>query len=214
MIKRIIALLSIFVIFLAAGCGNSESTNASQETTAPSFPGEPYKLTTLPGTLYITDSYHVYATNSGYTEQMCAAQGIEKSKVDMYLPLSGYDMLIFPKNEPFANPNFKINVRAKNDKDYGIQNLKDQSDEEISAMANTLVSGFASTGSVSEPTIYKSSTATYIVFDWFPAGLSSQRRYATIINGTMVYFIGETPADSFTQEQDAQIREIVDTLTY
>ena len=54
---------------------------------------------------------------------MCSQQGTEKSKVDLYLMLSGYDMHILPENEPFGSPAFQRLVRIKAEKDYGITNL-------------------------------------------------------------------------------------------
>ena len=176
--------------------------------------GTQYNLAALPGALTISDIYNVYSMDSGYTEEMCRQQGVEKTQMDQYLALAGDDMIILPENGLFGKPEFQIKVRIKAE-DYGITDMKLQSNAVFDQIAKTLVAGYAEYTTVSEYTAYENSTAKYVVFEYKLPGLSKyQRRYATVINGKMVYFIAETSGDAFTPEQDVQIQTIIDTLTY
>lgn len=171
-----------------------------------------YKLSVLPGVLGVSDDYYVYSLESEYTDEMCRAQGTDKATVDTYMQLCGNDMIIVPTNTTFGDPAFKIDIRVKSDKDYGIDNLKTLDEATFKLVADTLALSFSMTGDPVSYTVYENDTAKYIVFDW--TVLEPERRYATIIKGKMIYFIAEADGNSISQDQDAQVREIIDTLQY
>ena len=171
-----------------------------------------HTLSTLPGTLGVGEDYYVYSTESGYTEEMCLAQGIEKVTVDNYLPICGYDMIILPKDTTFEDPSFCIYVRVKSDSDLGVDNLKALDESTFQFVADALVSGFSAMGEPIAHTVYENENGKYIVFD--AVLYKNARRYATIINGKMVYFIAEAAGADISDEQDRQIRLLIDALRY
>ena len=171
-----------------------------------------YKLSVLPGVLGVSDDYYVYSLESEYSDEMCRAQGTDKATVDTYMQLCGNDMIIVPTNTTFGDPAFKIDIRVKSDKDYGIDNLKTLDEATFKLAADTLALGFSMTGDPVSYTVYENDTAKYIVFD--RTVIEPERRYATIIKGKMIYFIAEADGNSISQDQDAQVREIIDTLQY
>lgn len=171
-----------------------------------------YQLEALPGTLRVSHDYYVYSAHSGYTDEMCKAQGTDKATVDTYLLLSGNDMIIVPINTTFGNGTFRIDIRVKSEKDYGVDNLKHLDDATFKQIADVLVLGFSVNGETVNYTVHENDTAKYIVFDW--TAVEPERRYATIINGKMVYFSAQADGDPISAEQDAQLRAILDTLQY
>ena len=171
-----------------------------------------YKLSALPGTFNAGDSYHVYSLESGYTDQMCQAQGVTKAAADQYIQLCGYDAIILPADAAFADPEFEIDIRIKADKDYGVDNFKTLEEAAFSQVADALALSFSMTGEPVSYTVYENESAKYIAFDW--TAVVPERRYATVINGKMVYFIAKAKGEPISQEQDEQLRAIIDTLQY
>lgn len=165
-----------------------------------------YLLSALPGSLKISEKYNVYSLDNPFTEDMCKSQGVEYDNMNLYLEFSGFDMVICPKEDLLSNPSFVIEVRVKSDKDYGINNSKDLSDEDFSIWAYALSSGF---GAGDTYTVVETDKAKFVVFDW--EGYN-QRRYATIMNGKMVYIIGESTNKDVLASIDTDLKSIAESL--
>lgn len=216
--RAIILLLILCVAVSLPACGQSYGKTDVPVSTEKVFENGKvengltfHKLSALPGVVGVSEDYDAYSPEFGYTEQMLESQGISKEKLDLFLKTCGYDLLIVPKNESLGAPSFEIDIRIKADKDYGIAQLKDLDSTEFQAYAEILTKGFALTGEVSY-TAYENNNAKYIVFDVNITGW--QRRYATIINGKMVYFIIRGAGQPISDEQDTIARSIIDTLQY
>ncbi len=171
-----------------------------------------YKLSALPGSVGIGEDYDTYSPEYGYSEEMLRSQGISKEKLDLYLQLSGKDLIVVPKGESLGSPNFEISIRIKDKKDYGIDNLKNLNEATFKEFADLLVQGFALDGNPMDYSVYENDNAKYIVFDWTVGSL--ERRYATIINGKMVYFIVSAAGNPISADQEATAQLIMDTLQY
>lgn len=165
-----------------------------------------YLLSALPGSLEIPDKYNVYSLDNPFTEEMCKSQGVEYDNMNSYLELSGDDMLMYFTDDLISNPNCKITVKVKSEKDYGVNNLKYLSDEDFKLWADVMALEF---DVVNEYNVVKTDYAKYIVFDWKDY---NQRRYATIVNGKMVYIIGESTNKDVLASIDEDLKSIAGSL--
>lgn len=222
--KSTIVLLALVLACALAACKESDSANdsyaniapgsspdsvaatAPSETTALVLEGNTYILTALNAEITVAEEYSVYALNSGFTEQMCQAQGINSAdKMTQYLQLCGDDMYLLPNEDAFLDPTFIVSVRIK-EKDYGCENLKDLNALEFKQLAASLVAGFG----VGEYTVYENDVAKYVVFNC--KILEDECRYATILDGKMVYFTVQTDGKTAPADHHARVCTILDTL--
>lgn len=184
---------------------NPHITDITIAASAPE--GKVYELTALNAEITVPEEYSVYALNSGFTEQMCQKQGIVSvENMTLYLQVCGDEMYILPEEDSFSDPSFIISIRVK-EKDYGVENLKDLNSVDFKLMADSLVAGFSGADGYA---IYENDTAKYIVFDC--TILEEQCRYATIIDGKMVYFIIKTDGKTAPADHHTRVRTILDTL--
>ena len=116
---------------------------------------------------------------------MCKAQGVGYDNMISYLEMSTIDVLIVPADQPLNSAEVQFEIRVKDQKDYGIDNLASLNDEDLKSFANALVSGFGA----SDYEIAEENGLRYVVFS--TKIMQDQVRYATIINGKMVYVFSE-----------------------
>lgn len=216
--KIIIVLFTLILVCVLAACTELDSaidssadkgrtSRNSVDTAAPLKEGNTYILTALNAEITVAEDYSVYALNSGFTEQMCQTQGIDSAdKMTQYLQLSGNDMYILPREDSFLDPSFVVSVRIK-EEDYGIESFKDLNDTEFDLMAESLIAGF--TGSDGY-TVYENDTAKYVVFNY--TAIEAECRYATILDGKMVYFIVQTDGKTDPADHHERVCAIIDTL--
>ncbi len=215
-------ILAIIILACAfAGCSKPESKeaeNASAESTSvsateatePAIPlGEDKYHLDVNITIEAPVGYNTYGKSSGYTEEMCKAQGVTYENMSKYLDMTDDGFIMVPENEPFADAAFEIRAKLKNSKDYGIINLNDLNEDELKYAADTLVAGF--TGAEGYE-IVKTDKATFIVFDW--KTVKNTRRYATVIDGCMIYIYGETNAGPLTEENKSYLDAVAKSIDY
>ena len=187
----LITALLLTAVLCACGASNKvdrkqtsePEANASAQETAEAE-GQ-YKISGLPGTFDVPDGYNVYSLESGFTEEMCKAQGVGYDNMERYLEMSTIDVLIVPADQPLNSAEVQFEIRVKDQKDYGIDNLASLNDEDLKSFANALVAGFG----VSDYEIAEENGLRYVVFS--TKIMQDQVRYATIINGKMVYVFSE-----------------------
>ena len=173
-----------------------------------------YVLADLPGTIMVDDKYNVYSLENEITEDMCLAQDTSYEQVISYLELNksfgGIEMVILPVSEPIGRADFEIQIKVKT-KDYGVSNLKDVNEKEFNEFAEWLMQEFSS-AECDGYEIYETPNAKFIAFDCKMT--KYQKRYATVINGKMVYFIASSPNLKISEEQNNDIKNMVDSLKY
>lgn len=218
-------LLCFFVLILLCSC-KTQSTNKinidTNETSEKALDLEnlddgEYRISSLPGIIKVGDNYNVYSTDNDFTEEMCLAQGVEYEKMQKYVEvsksMSGIDMHIIPADQNMAKSDFWIEIKVKENKDYGIDNFKALDDKDFKTYAYALIKGFGlSIDSDLNYSTYDNKDAKYIVFDC--KIINYERRYATIINGKMVYFIAQSKRGTISDIEDSEIKTIIDSLKY
>lgn len=113
-------------------------------------------------------------------------------------------------SEPIGRADFEIQIKVKT-KDYGVSNLKDVNEKEFNEFAEWLMQEFSS-AECDGYEIYETPNAKFIAFDCKMT--KYQKRYATVINGKMVYFIASSPNLKISEEQNNDIKNMVDSLKY
>lgn len=139
-------------------------------------------LFSLPGSASAPEGYHVFTKGGFVDPTACEDIGIEKSQMETLLAIASYDAELVPKGVPYTGDNAKIQIKIK-EKKYGDVNLASVSDAEFEEIASTLVKGF----NVTDYDTVRGKGLRYIRFQHEMPGLGTFYRYATIINGRMVY---------------------------
>lgn len=176
-----------------------------------------YRLTELPGKITVSDTYNVYSTDNEFTEEMCLEQGVDYEKAKTYVELqkslAGIDMFIIPKSSNLIDNDFQISVKVKEDNTYEFENLSELSSAEFSTVKTTLLVGFEKTfGSDLTSDIYENQNLKWIVLEG--TLVQHEIRYATIINGKMIYFCVENINGPLTEAQKQEVTKIIDSLQY
>ena len=227
-------LVCVCLILLMCSCGNNTDTSTGSDgsKTVGSNAGNPkpkepldienlkeneFRISDLPGKITVSDEYHVYSTDNEYTAEMCTKQGITPDKMKLYVDTQkeygGINMIIIPAENPIVSSDFVIQIKVKSENDYKLENLADVSDADFESYKESLVSGFESSlGAELTPWIYENSNTKWIAFDCFM--VSDQTRYATILNGKMIYVIGKNSSAPLNDAQKSEITKIIDTLQF
>ncbi len=139
-------------------------------------------LFSLPGSASAPEGYHVFTKGGAVDPIACEDIGIEKSQMEMMMAISSNDAEIVPKGVPYTVDSTRILIKIK-EKKYGDVNLASVSDAEFEEIASTLVKGF----NVTDYDSVQGNGLRYIRFQHEMPGLGTFYRYATIINGRMVF---------------------------
>ena len=174
---------------------------AQGSSSAPSPTAGAYTISRLPGTFSVPAGYHVYSKESGYTREMCDSQGIDYEGMGKYLDMGTVDAMIVPAEQMYQDAEVKINIRIKDEKDYHMDDLAAISTAELKLVAETLVTGFGQ----SDYEIVEGNGLRYIVFS--TKIVSDEIRYATIINGKMVYVYAQFSGELSPQRAE-DLRQI------
>ena len=214
-----VLLLTLLASLCACGSGQTapaaQPQNQTEETEAPEAANTDVLsqeladnvrlVSAVPMTFTVPDGYHAYDTEGNFTEEMCAAQGVSYENMKGYMQLAGYDVVLIPENDALSSPSLEIDIRVKG-MNYGVENLTELSDSDLVRLAADLLAGFSAT----DYTLYDVQGARFIVFDCNQ--IAPERRYASIINGKMVYFIAVSASGKITDEQDALVKNMLDQL--
>ncbi len=169
-----------------------------------------YRITDIPAKITVNEKYHVYSLDNEYTAEMCASQNVDMDKMKTYLELtkeySNVNMILIPADNPISTTDFEIHIKVK-EKGWDVKNLADLSDYEYKQVADALVAGFDT-----DYTTYETNDTKWVVFDCFIS--TNQMRYATVLNGKMIYIFGQNKIGPVTEEQRNDLKEIVTSLKF
>ena len=131
--------------------------------------------------------------------------GLSESQASAYMSMLGYELVAVPVGQKLTKADFEILVNVKDPSYQGIASLRSLSEAERMLLAQSLVLGFGK----SDYELYSSGDADYIVFE----ALGSQR-YATIVDGCMVYIYAKSDTGILSDDQKAALRRFVDGASW
>lgn len=132
---------------------------------------------------------------------MCHDIWVDPEGIQFRVSVTQNDTLIVPSDEPYSD-SIQIVLRVKDKKYEGIT-LSELSDEDFTALAASIVYSFG----VSDYEIAEGPGLKYIVFT-YNNGLGNDYRFATILNGHMIYVYANTGSEQISDELKADIEYI------
>ncbi|MBE6911138.1 MAG: hypothetical protein E7473_01315 [Ruminococcaceae bacterium] len=228
-----IFVVALLVTLLLCGCQSNENTQSEiatdniESTTVQNQSEEvldienlkenEFRISDLPGKITVSDLYNVYSLDNEYTDEMCAEQSVEPDRMKLYLDTQkeygGINMFIIPKSNPIATTDFQIQIKVKSEKNYGIDNFAELSSSDFSMYKEALMQSFETALNTElTSTVYENKSKKWIVFDCYMT--DHQTRYATILNGKMIYVIGKSTIGPLTNSQKNEITQIIDSLKF
>ena len=178
----------------------SEGGQEKEQQDAPNctrydFPSEKVSIS-------VPNDYNVYSLEIPYTDEMCRSQGVGPENMKAGLSAMDNNALIIPANDPYSEINYKIYLKVK-DKKYENITLSELSKTDYETLASTIVSSFK----VADYETVEGNGLRYFVFK-YDRGTGNTCRYATILNGHMVYVYAVTGDTPITQEQQSVLEYI------
>ncbi len=197
-------------VTVEATAQDTATDEPSESTPMPSEEGTPermvqYYVPALKGTIAVPEDYYVFIDGGDYTDEMCAAVGLARDQVETYMSATGVQVYIIPKGDQFAKSKFRILLHVK-DKKYGDVTFADISESEYNLYASSIISGFEKHGADGYQTVEKNGLR-FMLFNYVFSCYSY--RYATVINGHMIYTYGEkADKQPLSPEQEADVAAI------
>ncbi len=219
--KAIPTILALLIMLTLVACGGNQAANntsspeantnlVSEPATEPSeepasepIPesGTRVDIPRLKGSICVPDGYYALGEDLPYTDEMLSRINVRKQNFEEGLPLLQGQTLIVPADEPYADSlHYYLKVK---DKKYDDITLSELSLSDYDLIATTVVSSF-------KVDHYETVTGNGLRFFVFNAnqGLGNVCRYATILNGHMIYVYVNTGDDVITKEQQALLESI------
>lgn len=157
------------------------------------------------------DEYDVFTEDTPFDSPALAHQKLEKDRVDLYVVLSGYSLIAVPVGDSLADSQFEIKVNIKEPKYDAISNLKDLDQDVKDECALALVSSFSA--DTNTYTWCETPYVDWIVFEC-DMQISKELRYATIIDGRMIYIIAGKPDTYPSNAESAEVERIVRNIKW
>ena len=212
--KRVITIvLSLLILLTISACGSSQTayTRASLETKAhmPSESasesiqeaGSRVEIASLKGSICVPDGYYALSEDLPYTDEMLKSISINKQNLEEVLPLLQGQTIIVPAGKPYADSlHYYIKVKEKKYENITLSNLS-QSDYDF--VASSVVSSF----NVDQYETVTGNGLRFFVFN-YNVGLGNTYRYATILNGHMIYIYVNTGDKTITKDQKNVLESI------
>lgn len=166
-----------------------------------------YSVKALNGSIRVPNRYYVFGEDQDFTEQMCEDIGVQFENMKTAMTLLHGQTLIVPADVPYENCS-KFFVRVK-DKEYDDITLSELSMPEYNYIASLIVSSF---GVKDYDTVEKNGLRFFV----FTAnqGLGDVLRYATILNGHMVYVYCEYGENTISEQQRADLEYIAVSIQH
>lgn len=219
--KTLTLILLALMLVLVGACSNSnnnvavettektttEQTDNSITETQDIVNGIEIELKKINGTAVVPEEFYVIGEDYPITEQMCSDIGVESDNLREGITMLQGQTLIVPNNEPYSSSlHYYVNVK---DKKYEDITLSELSETECSLIASTVVNGFG----VEDYEIVERNGLRFFVFN-ADLGLGNVCRYATIIDGHMIYVYSNTAPEGATEEQRTVLEKIAFSIRY
>lgn len=167
-----------------------------------------YKLQAGTFTVTLDESkYNILVPGMQTSEAAVIRSGIGADMFEPYMSINNKALLMFDINERIP-AEFDISIRIK-DKKYEGLDLRKCSASEVSMMLNSIYTSFGSTASNKE--IVTISGVPYLKFTWMNG---SELRYATIIDGDMIYIWATRDNGMVTVGDKAILLQVVESVAY
>ena len=192
--RQLILLLTLIMALSIAACGSTDISTAkepAEETAGVSETEMPqdsaYYVASVPMYVTLPEGFNAYDPAGNYTEEDCRAQGVEKANMDAYMSMAKKDLMLVPADELYSDLSWE--------------------------MADALVQSFEAGGfEVIGGDTYETANARYCVIDC--KAIQLERRYVTVVNGKMIYFVAEFSDGMLTDERDAVVRSMLDSVVF
>ncbi len=167
-----------------------------------------YDFSPLAGSVLLPDDYVAYSNYLPFLEEKCIEQGIDPENMKSALGTIFDDAMLVPADEKYEDASMKIFIKVK-EKKYGDITLSELSPDEYELTAATIVSSF---GEDDYETVEENGLK-YFVFHT-DATVENQCRFATILNGHMVYIYAATGNNEITEQQYTVLKNIATNIEY
>ncbi len=207
--KKTWLLLLLLSLLLGAGCALSADAAPAAKADADMIEGKTaYPLAEAEAVQYMSeDVFNIFVQDNQAGSQSLKRCGKTKADMDDYMQSVGFSLRAVPVDAEAWGDNFEIRISIQDGKYPQIGNLKDLGDTELSETAAKLLSGFTAEGYE----FYENDQALYIVFDCDM--YSPQQRYATIVNGDMIYIFCRSDTELSDAMRD-ELRQTVDCFIF
>jgi len=189
-----------------------QENQAEQETDSAEAPVQPeeevqdadsteYAIGSLNGSIRVPNGYYVFGEDVAFTEQMCKDIGVSIENMRSAMPMLQGQTLIVPSDEPYSESvHFYLRVKEKR---YDDITLSDLSLEDYHAVASTVVASFG----VDHYETVEGNGLRFFVFQ-YNQGLGNIVRYATILNGHMLYVYAQVGDHTLSEQQRSDLEDI------
>ena len=178
-----------------------EDSGMQQETDVSATDSQEYPVQKLNGSIRVPDGYYVFAEGLDYTSQMCEAINVSTANMERALHLLQGQTLIVPAGEPYADSvHFFLKVKEKA---YDDITLSELSMSEYNMIASAIVGSFG----VHDYDTVEGNGLRFFVFS-YNQGLGDILRYATIINGHMIYVYAQIGENTLSEQQRSDLEYI------
>ena len=210
--------LSMLLLFCISGCAKKDvssytdysneqqnTTMITEESTSSSAldenGGVEYDIASLNGSIRVPKGYYLFGEGVSFTDQMCQDIGVTPDNMRSGLSLLQGQTLIVPSNEPYSD-SFHIYIKVK-EKKYDDITLSELSLSEFEQLASMVVESFG----VSDYEMVEGNGLRFFVFT-ANLGFGDVCRYATILNGHMVYVYAQAGNKPLTETQKKDLEHI------
>lgn len=166
-----------------------------------------YSIERLNGSIRVPNGYHVFGEDQNFTEQMCEDIGVRIENMENAIPMLQGQTLIVPAGEPYADSvHFYLKVKEKKYDDITLSKL---SISEYNMLASTIVSSFG----VHDYDTVEENGLRFFVFT-ANQGLGDVLRYATILNGHMIYVYANIGENTLSEQQRSDLEYIAFSIQH
>ena len=165
-----------------------------------------YTISEIPAIVHLDDQeINIYTQNTPEDSLTMQRTDVDKATMDWYVGAQNAKMIITYPN--ITAQEFRIEIRVKDEQYSGAPSWDELNETELSIVMHMLYKD-----QISPYEVYKTDTATFTVFK-----MSSDKdglRYATVKNGDMIYVHMERNNGALTDEDDALLKRVVDSMEF
>ena len=165
-----------------------------------------YYISEIPVIVHLNDKeLNIYTQNTPEDSLTMQRTAKDKATMDWYVKAQNAKIIItYPDLTP---PEFKIEIRVKDEKYNGVPSWDQISESELSAMMDMIYGD-----QISPYDVYKTETATFTVFKMYFD--TDAIRYVTIKNGDIIYVHMKRGNGALTDADYSLIKTVVDSMEF